>query len=128
MSEDPVLNSALAAPLVTGIQSNNVSACVKHFIFNSQEYDRQGGEGGLTSYSASVGERAAFELYVPPYAAAVAAGVGSVMCSFNREGGQSSSGAHSLTPTSPRPRRHQRDVRVREPDVPRLVAQARHGL
>ena len=78
-----MLNAALAPPLVKGIQSNNVSACVKHFIFNSQEYDRQGGQG-LTSYSASVGERAAFELYVPPYAAAVAAGVGSVMCSFNR--------------------------------------------
>ena len=36
MSEDPMLNAALAAPLVVGIQSNNISACVKHFIFNSQ--------------------------------------------------------------------------------------------
>ena len=85
MSEDPVLNAALTPALITGMQSNNISACVKHFIFNSQEYDRQGGPGGLSSYSALVDERTAHELYVPPYAAAVAAGVGSVMCSFNRE-------------------------------------------
>jgi beta-glucosidase-like glycosyl hydrolase len=79
ISEDPVLNAAMATQLVLGIQSNNISASVKHFIFNSQEYERQGGPN-TTSYSAAVGERAAFELYTPPYAAAVAAGVGTVMC------------------------------------------------
>jgi len=61
---------------VQGIQSNNISACVKHWIFNSQETNRSG-------MSANVDERVARELYVPPYKAAVDAGVGSVMCSFN---------------------------------------------
>ena len=35
-SEDPRLNAALAGPMVQGIQSNGISACVKHWIFNSQ--------------------------------------------------------------------------------------------
>lgn len=33
-SEDPVLNAAFAAAIVTGIQSTNISACAKHFLFN----------------------------------------------------------------------------------------------
>lgn len=72
-SEDPVLNAALAGPMVRGIQSNNLSACVKHWIFNSQETNR-------SSMSSNVDERVGRELYAPPYAAAVDAGVGSVMC------------------------------------------------
>jgi len=76
LGEDPVLSSLLAGPLVQGIQSNNISACVKHWIFNSQETNRSG-------MSANVDERVGRELYVPPYKAAVDAGVGSVMCSFN---------------------------------------------
>lgn len=35
-SEEPTLSSALVAAVVRGVQSNNVSACVKHFIGNSQ--------------------------------------------------------------------------------------------
>ena len=77
MSEDPVLNAALAGPLVQGIQSNNISACVKHWIFNSQET-------GRSTMSANVDERVGRELYEAPYRAAVDSGVGSVMCSFNR--------------------------------------------
>lgn len=76
LGEDNFLNSLLTGPLVQGIQSNNISACVKHWIFNSQETNRSG-------MSANVDERVARELYVPPYKAAVDAGVGSVMCSFN---------------------------------------------
>ena len=75
-SEDPFLNAALAGPMVRGIQSNNISACVKHWIFNSQETDRSG-------MSSNVPERVGRELYEAPYKAAVDAGVGSVMCSFN---------------------------------------------
>lgn len=33
-SEDPVLNAAFAAAIVKGIQSTNISACAKHFLFN----------------------------------------------------------------------------------------------
>ena len=80
ISEDPFLNAAFAGPLVTGIQANNISACVKHWIFNSQET-------GRTTMSAHVDERTGRELYEAPYRAAVDAGVGSVMCSFNRING-----------------------------------------
>jgi beta-glucosidase len=86
ISEDPYLNAALTPAIITGIQSNSILASVKHYIFNSQEYERQGGNG-RTAYSAVVDERTALEMYVPPYAAAVAAGVGTVMCSFNRING-----------------------------------------
>ena len=55
------------------IQSNNISACVKHYQGNSQEYDRSG-------QSANIPLRAAKELYYKPFAAAVDAGVGNVMC------------------------------------------------
>jgi len=80
-SEDPALNAAISAALVTGIQGGtNVSACVKHWIFNSQETNRSG-------MSTHVAERVGRELYEAPYAAAVDAGVGFVMCSFNRING-----------------------------------------
>lgn len=59
---------------VHGIQSQNVSGCVKHFVFNSIEDDRSG-------MSSNVPNRAAKELYYRPFAAAVDAGVGSAMCS-----------------------------------------------
>jgi hypothetical protein len=62
---------------VHGIQSNNISACVKHFIFNNHECNRG-------TFSASVDERTGRELYAPAFFAAVDAGVGSVMCAFNR--------------------------------------------
>jgi len=82
-AEDPVLSSALAGAMVRGIQSQNVSACVKHWIFNSQELHR-GDARGSPGMSSNVPQRAGRELYAPPYAAAVDAGVGTVMCSFNR--------------------------------------------
>ena len=77
MGEDPYLASQLVAPLVKGIQSNNISACIKHFIFNNHEVNRQ-------TFSANVDERTGRELYAPAFFAAVDAGVGSLMCAFNR--------------------------------------------
>lgn len=82
-SEDPVLISALSFSMVKGIQSNNISASVKHFAFNSQEVNR-GDARGSPGMSSNVDERTAKELYIPPYAAAVDAGVGTVMCAFVR--------------------------------------------
>lgn len=62
---------------MAGIQSNNISACVKHYLDNNQEYNRD-------SVSENVPTRAQWELYTRPFAAAVDAGVGSAMCSYNR--------------------------------------------
>ncbi len=40
LSEDPYLTARMAVPMVKGIQSRDVSCCVKHFAANNQETDR----------------------------------------------------------------------------------------
>eukprot|EP01012_Entosiphon_sulcatum_P010728 TRINITY_DN1634_c0_g1_i1.p1 TRINITY_DN1634_c0_g1~~TRINITY_DN1634_c0_g1_i1.p1 ORF type:complete len:686 (-),score=117.05 TRINITY_DN1634_c0_g1_i1:102-2159(-) len=80
LGEDPFLAAELAFHIVAGIQSRNVIACVKHWVNNNQEYHR-------STVSEVVGERAAYELYYPPFEGAIRAGVGSLMCSYNRING-----------------------------------------
>jgi beta-glucosidase len=65
---------------ITGMQSTKVIACAKHFIGNEQEKNRQ-------SMSANIPDRAMHELYLWPFADAVKANVGSVMCSYNQVNG-----------------------------------------
>ena len=48
--EDPFLSAALVSREVKGIQSNNISACVKHYLFNNHECNRE-------TFSANVPER-----------------------------------------------------------------------
>ncbi len=74
--EDPWLGAALVGPVVEGIQAQGVIANAKHFIHNNQEFNR-------TTMVSAVGERAQWEVYAPPFQAAVNAGVGSFMCSYN---------------------------------------------
>ena len=66
----------MVAAEIWGIQSQNISGCVKHYTFNNEETDRSG-------MSSNVDQRPAKELYFKPFAAAVDAGVGSAMCSYN---------------------------------------------
>ena len=40
ISEDPRLTSELVVPIVRGIQTSDVAACVKHFAMNNQETER----------------------------------------------------------------------------------------
>ncbi|WP_336339292.1 beta-glucosidase [Haloarcula brevis] len=80
LSEDPVAAGDIGAALVDGIQSAGVVATVKHFVANNQETHR-------TTVSAEIGERPLRELYLPPFRAAVDAGVGSVMTAYNRVNG-----------------------------------------
>ena len=75
--EDPYLASTLVQPEIKGIQSFPVSACIKHFIDNSQELARW-------TVSENVPQRAQWELYYPAFQAAVDAGVGTAMASYNR--------------------------------------------
>jgi len=75
--EDPYLGYTLVQPAVVGIQSQGVIANAKHWVNNNQETNR-------TSVSAVVDERTQFEMYYPPFEGAIAAGVGSFMCSYNK--------------------------------------------
>ncbi|HTA92999.1 MAG TPA: glycoside hydrolase family 3 C-terminal domain-containing protein [Polyangiaceae bacterium] len=78
--EDPYLAAELAARDVLGIQSQKVVATAKHYVGNEQETNRVGGD-------SQIDERTLEELYDAPFSASVEAGVGAVMCSYNRVNG-----------------------------------------
>lgn len=63
-SEDPYLASRMAVAYINGLQSNGVGACIKHFVCNDQESERN-------SISAEVTERALREIYLVPFQTAV---------------------------------------------------------
>ena len=80
-SEDPFLAGKLASALIRGIQSNGISACVKHFAANSQELLRM-------SVDSVVDERTLREIYLPAFEAAVKeGGVDTLMTCYNRVNG-----------------------------------------
>ena len=81
--EDPFLGSAISAAMVKGYQGddltarNTIMACVKHFaLYGAPEAGRDYNTVDMSHWSM-------FNNYFPPYQAAVDAGVGSVMTSFN---------------------------------------------
>lgn len=75
--EDPFLASQIAVGYINGVQSQNVSATIKHYDANNSEYFR------FTSDTV-VSERALREIYLPVFEAAVKqAHVGSIMDSYN---------------------------------------------
>ncbi len=75
--EDPFLAAETAVGYIDGVQSQGVSATIKHFAANNSEYFR------FTSDSI-VSERALREIYLPAFEAAVKRGhVGSIMDSYN---------------------------------------------
>ncbi|KAI9316649.1 beta-glucosidase [Dichotomocladium elegans] len=74
--EDPFLQGVAGALTVQGIQDAGVVATAKHFLLNNQEVNR-------TASSSNVDERTLHEIYAWPYARAIEAGVGAVMCSYN---------------------------------------------
>eukprot|EP00931_Biecheleriopsis_adriatica_P101949 TRINITY_DN76996_c0_g1_i1.p1 TRINITY_DN76996_c0_g1~~TRINITY_DN76996_c0_g1_i1.p1 ORF type:complete len:820 (+),score=166.18 TRINITY_DN76996_c0_g1_i1:71-2530(+) len=78
--EDPYLGSRLGRAFVRGVQSTGVMAVMKHFAFNEQETHRDW-------ESSNVDDRTAWELYYPPFEAAVDEGVAGVMCPYNRVNG-----------------------------------------
>lgn len=94
--EDPYLGSLFAAARVKGYQGSDLSAkntilaCVKHFAAYG------GAEGGRDYNTVDLSERNLRDFYLPPYKAAVEAGVGSLMASFNEIGGEPASASKFL--------------------------------
>ena len=68
-SEDPYLISKMVVGYIKGVQSEGVSACVKHFAANNQETLRG-------SIDVQMSERALREIYLPGFKAAVQVGGG----------------------------------------------------
>ena len=94
--EDPWLGSQVAKAMVKGYQGNDLSlnntmmACVKHFALYGAS------EAGRDYNTVDMSKVSMYNDYFPPYKAAIDAGSGSVMTSFNLVDGIPSSGNHWL--------------------------------
>jgi len=81
--EDPYMGSQVAKAMVKGYQNGDLSrnntlmACVKHFALYG------GADGGRDYNTVDMSKLTMYNNYLLPYKAAVDAGVGSVMSSFN---------------------------------------------
>ncbi|MBN2805447.1 MAG: beta-glucosidase BglX [Prolixibacteraceae bacterium] len=81
--EDPYLGSRIAAAMVRGYQGNSLAdsttimACVKHFALYGAS------EAGRDYNTTDMSRIRMYNEYFPPYKAAIDAGAGSVMTSFN---------------------------------------------
>ncbi len=90
--EDSYLGSLIARAMVAGYQgndlaqSNAVMACVKHFALYGAV------EAGREYNPADMSHLTMYQYYLSPYRAAVDAGVGSVMASFNEVDGVPATG------------------------------------
>jgi beta-glucosidase len=86
--DSPDLVSELGAAAIRGLQgkglsdSSSVLACAKHFIGDG------GTQDGIDQGNAICDEAALRRLYLPPYIAAVKAGVGSIMVSYSSWNGK----------------------------------------
>jgi beta-glucosidase len=79
--EDPFLASRTAVAYIRGMQSEGVSATIKHFMGNNQEFDRN-------HIDSIIDERTMREIYMPTFEAAVKeAHVGAIMDSYNLTNG-----------------------------------------
>ena len=85
--EDAYLGGQIAAAMVKGYQgngaykNNNIMACVKHYAMYGAA------EAGRDYNTTDMSRVRMYNEYLPPYKAAIDAGVGSVMASFNEVDG-----------------------------------------
>jgi beta-glucosidase len=85
--EDPYLGAQVAKAMVKGYQGNDlkqnntIMACVKHYALYGAA------EAGRDYNTVDMSHQRMYNDYFPPYKAAVEAGVGSVMTSFNEVDG-----------------------------------------
>ncbi len=98
--EDPFLGSRMAAAAVRGFQgpvnekgyleAGHILACAKHYIGYGAA------EGGRDYNTSEITDNTLRNIYLPPFKAAVEAGVGSIMSAFEDLNGESASGSHYL--------------------------------
>jgi beta-glucosidase len=82
LGEDPFLGSRLAVEYINGMQTQGVSATIKHFIANNSEFWRHRSD-------SVIDERTMREIYLPIFEAAVKeAKTGAVMSSYNLVNGK----------------------------------------
>jgi beta-glucosidase len=85
--EDPYLGSQIAKAMIFGYQGDDLSekntlmACVKHFALYGAS------EGGRDYNTVDMSKVTMYNIYFPPFKAAIDAGVGSIMASFNEVDG-----------------------------------------
>jgi beta-glucosidase len=85
--EDPYLGSVMAAAQVRGVQGDNLASPIA-LLATAKHFAAYGGaEAGRDYNIVSVAERDLWDTYLPPFHAAVRAGVGSLMASFNEING-----------------------------------------
>src|ERR1035437_48185 len=81
-SEDPFLISKMVVGYIKGVQDQGISACVKHYLANNIETNRN-------TLNVTMSERALREIYLPGFKAAVTeGGVNTLMGSYNKFRGQ----------------------------------------
>ncbi|MCR5077331.1 MAG: beta-glucosidase [Prevotella sp.] len=92
-SEDPYLSGTIAADYVKGVQSEGTAACIKHFVANSQETNRNNND-------SRVSQRALRELYLRAFEIAVKEGnPWTIMTAYNNVNGQATCESEDLTET-----------------------------
>jgi beta-glucosidase len=75
--ESPWLGTKIAAARVRGLQEGGLAACAKHFAAYGAA------ESGRDYSAADISERTLRQVYLPPFHAAIAAGVPCIMAAFN---------------------------------------------
>lgn len=89
-SEDPYLAGKLASGLIQGIQSNGISACIKHYCANSQETRR-------INMDSIIDDRALREIYTTAFEIAIKeASPMAIMSSYNMVNGEYTNENHYL--------------------------------
>ncbi len=90
IGEDPLLVSQLGAAYVRGLQASGVGACAKHFVGHAAP------EGGHNAAPVHAGRRELTDVHLPPFAAAVAAGVAACMSAYHDIDGDPVTGSPEL--------------------------------